>query len=568
MSSPRYVIGLNIGFHDASAALLRDGTLCSLFEEERLTRRKHAIAQPPVESLRACLDAEGITIDSVDEIAIGWDFRGTPLGNNRRFTEAGLRRMLFPGNPPERMPRITWVPHHIAHAASAYFSSGYDDVAILVVDGAGEDQSASIARGRDGEIELLRQWPVAQSLGFFYTAASRWAGFGDWGTGKLMGLAAYGRPDPAGVGLAKRPDGYEFSFPEADLPELADTRAVATLGPLVAYYPAFEANMRPAFCGHYPYVERTGEEPIAYADFAATVQTALEEAMFGLVELARREYGLTKIVLAGGVAMNCTMVGRLARSGVFDDVYVPPVPTDAGVSLGAALVAARRSGSGDFAPTTVDHAYWGHDIELDSAVEAAREAGLAARRLSDDEMTKHVSQSIADGKIVGWARGRAEIGQRALGTRSLVADPRDRRTLERLNVLKGREMWRPVAPSILGEHLGDVMSTHVGQPARFMLAAGQVRHDMRQVVPAVTHVDGSARPQFVDRATNPAYWSLIDGFRQLTGVPLVVNTSFNLAGEPIVNTAAEAVSTYVRGESMDLLVLDQLLVARSEAQLP
>lgn len=566
MTSPRYVLGLNIGFHDASAALLRDGALRFLIEEERLTRRKHAIAQPPVRSIQACLDFEGIDIDSVDEIAIGWDFRGTPLGGNRRFTEAGLRRMLFPGAPPERMPRITWVPHHVAHAASAYFSSGHDDVAILVVDGAGEDQSASLMRGRDGEIEVLRQWPVAQSLGFFYTAASRWAGFGDWGTGKLMGLAAYGRPDPLGIGLSRQPDGYAFAFAEAELPELADTRAVASLGPLMAYYPAVEAHLRPHFCGHFPYVERTGEEPIAYADFAATVQEALEEAMLGLVDAAARELGVTRLVLAGGVAMNCTMIGRLSRSGVFPEVYVPPVPTDAGVSLGAALVAARRSG--DFAPVVVDHAYWGQQIDPDAALAAAREAGLAVRVLSDDQMTKHVAQAVADGSIVGWARGRGEIGQRALGARSLVADPRDRRTLERLNLLKGREMWRPVAPSVLGGHMADVMDGPDVQPARFMLAAGRVRPDMRRTVPAVTHVDGSARPQHVDRATNPAYWSLIDGFRQLTGVPLVVNTSFNLAGEPIVNTAAEAVSTYVRGPGMDLLVLDRLLVARSETQLP
>jgi predicted NodU family carbamoyl transferase len=563
----RYTVGLNIGFHDASAALVRDGALRWLIEEERVTRKKHALAQPPVTSLQACLDAEGITIDAVDEIAIGWDFRDTPLGANRRFSDEGLRRLLFPDNPPERMPPITWVPHHIAHAASAYYSCGRDDVAILVVDGAGETQSATIARGRDGEIEVLRQWPVAQSLGFFYTAASKWAGFGDWGTGKLMGLAAYGRPQGGLPLRAGGPDGYEFLFDTDGIPsDLADSKAVARMGPLVAYYPAFERNIRPGFCGHFPYAERTGEEPIAYADFAATVQTALEDAMFGLIEVARAEYDLPTLVLAGGVAMNCTMVGRLARSGLFENVYVPPVPTDAGVSLGAALVAARRSGA--FHPTTIDHAYWAADISGDDAVRAARSAGLAVRQLSEEELTKHTAQAIADGKIIGWARGRAEIGQRALGTRSILADPRDRRSLERLNILKGREMWRPVAPSILGEYLGEVMETEVGHPARFMLAAGSVRPAMRQTIPAVSHVDGSARPQLVDRATNPAYWSLVDAFRQVSGVPLVVNTSFNLADEPIVHTAADAVRTFVRGDGLDLLVLDRLLVARSATELP
>lgn len=563
---PRYVLGLNVGFHDASAALLRDGELRWLIEEERLSRKKHAIAQAPANAVRAALAAEGITIDAVDEIAIGWDFRGTPLGTNRRFSDAGLRRMLFPTESNVRLPRVRWVAHHIAHAASAYFSCGRDDVAILVVDGAGEDQSATIARGRDGKIEILRQWPVSQSLGFFYTAASRWAGFGDWGTGKLMGLAAYGRPDAAALPLRRHAEGYEFDFPEPQLPQLGDDRTTAALGPLFAYYPAFESKVRPVFCGHFPYMERTGEEPIAYADFAATVQSALEEAMFGLVDVVTREYGLSTLVLAGGVAMNCTMIGRLVDSGRFEHVYVPPVPTDAGVSLGAALIGAQARG--EFRPTSIDHAYWSEGITLDAAAQEARAAGLAVRVLSDEELSKHVAQALADGRIVGWAHGRGEIGQRALGARSILADPRDRRSLERLNLLKGREMWRPVAPSILAEHIGDVMAGRSAHPWRFMLAAGQVRPQMRRRVPAVTHVDGSARPQLVDRTTNPAYWSLIDAFRQVADVPLVVNTSFNLAGEPIVNTAAEAVSTYVRGESMDVLVMDRLLAARSEEQLP
>jgi carbamoyltransferase len=270
------------------------------------------------------------------------------------------------------------------------------------------------------------------------------------------------------------------------------------------------------------------------------------------------------LVLAGGVAMNCSMIGRLIRSGVFDHVYVPPVPTDAGVSLGGALVEAARHSL--FTPTLMDHAYWGVDITAEQAAAAAGAAGLVFTRVSDDVLARTVAAAVAGGKVAGWARGRGEIGQRALGARSIVADPRDRRNLARLNLMKGREMWRPVAPSVLAERVGELMAAPPGHPGRFMLSAGAVRAEARTRIPATTHVDGSARPQLVERSANPVYWEMIDRFRRLTGIPAVVNTSFNLAGEPIVATAADAVSTFTRSE-LDLLVLGNLLVARNEADL-
>lgn len=559
--SARYVLGVNIGFHDASAALVRDGALRWLVEQERLSRRKHAVAQPPADAVAACLAAEGIDAGDIDTIAIGWDFRSIPLGRNRRFSPAGLRAMLFPDADENFvMPPIRWVPHHLAHAASTYYTCGAEDAAIIVIDGAGESQATSIASGIGGEIEILREWPVSQSLGFFYNAATEWAGLGYWGTGKLMGLAAYGRPQP-GMPLHTCTGGYTLDTGEDDLAQPGTVRGEGRMGPLLAYYPVVAAAVRPAFAAMFPYAERTGEEPIAYADFAASAQQALEEAVLSLAEEVRRRVDRPALALAGGVAMNCTMVGRLVRSGLFDRVYVPPVPTDAGVSLGAALVAARESGT--FAPERVDHAYWALPMsDVDAAV---AEAGLPARRLDGPGL---VAGAIAAGKIVAWAQGRGEIGQRALGTRSLLADPRDRRTLERLNVVKGREMWRPVAPSILAEHADTIIDGPIGDPSRFMLAATGVRSSARQLVPAVTHVDGSARPQTVHRETNEPYWSLIEAFRGLTGVPVVVNTSLNLAGEPIVNSARDAVSTFLRGKEIDLLVLDDVVVARSEAELP
>ncbi|WP_341720849.1 carbamoyltransferase C-terminal domain-containing protein [Micromonospora sp. FIMYZ51] len=556
----RYTLGLNINLHDASAALLRDGRLVRLVEQEKVSRRKHALGQPPTDAIRELLAAEGITAASLEAVAVGWDLRRTPLGRSRRLTPEALRKTLFPHDDDLTLPPLTWVPHHLAHAASAYYPSGESDAAIIVIDGAGESQCSTIAHGRDGRIEILREWPISQSLGFFYAAASKWAGLGEWGAGKLMGLAAYGRAGGE-IPLHGRPDGYELLLPDAP-PEAGSSSGIPRMG----FPAAYDQAVRRAFGCHYPYASRAGEDAIAYADFAASVQSALEDAVLGLATYARERTGASALVLAGGVGMNCSMVGRLLRSGLYDRIYVPPVPTDVGVSLGAAIVEARDAGV--FTPEPIDHAYWSLGISAAQAGAAVTEAGLVSLALDEARLAALAGDAVADGRVIAWARGNGEIGQRALGARSLVADPRDRRTLERLNVIKGREMWRPVAPSVLHEHIGELIATPTGSPASFMLAAGAVRPAMRQVIPAVTHVDGSARPQDVDRATNPGYWSMIDRFRQRTGVPAVVNTSLNLAGEPIVNTAAEAVDTFLRAKDIDLLILADRVVARAPSELP
>jgi carbamoyltransferase len=559
-----YVLGLNIGPHDASAALLRDGSLRALIEQERVSRKKHAIFESPALALRACLDTEGITMESVDSLALGWDLRQTPLGRSRRFTAEGIRRWLLPELAPGALPPVAWVPHHLAHAASAYYSSGADEAAIIVIDGAGESQATTLARGCGGKIEILQEWPVAQSLGFYYGLAAQWAGLHlHFGPGKLMGLAAYGRPQP-GLSLLPGAGGccYEIGATAgcaADEPDPGPSGR----HPIRLEIPAsFEAAVTAEFGQLYPYAPRGDEGAIAYADFAASVQHALEDVVLALAAEARRRIPATTLVLAGGVAMNCSMIGRVIRSGLFEQVYVPPVPTDAGVSLGGALVEAARHDP--FSPTVIDHGYWANDITEPQAAAAA--AGLAWRPVSDEVLARSVAAAVADGKIVGWARGRGEIGQRALGARSIIADPRDRGSLARLNLMKGREMWRPVAPSVLAECANELMAEPPGHPARFMLSAGTVRPGERRRIPAATHVDGSARPQLVERSANPQYWELIAEFRRLTGVPAVINTSFNLAGEPIVATAQDAVSTFTRS-GLDLLVLGNLLVARSESDL-
>lgn len=551
------VLGLNIGFHDSAACVVRNGRLLHFVEQERVSRRKHALAEFPDLAVERCLRAAGIGRDEIDEVAIGWDFRGTRVGHLRRFSEERVIGRLFDGGG--RRPPVRWVDHHLAHAASALFACGRLDASILVADGAGESVATSLGVARDGRIEWIEQYPVSQSLGFFYSAATKWAGFGGWGPGKLMGLAAYGRPR-CEVPLSADGGGYRIEVDGELLTDIGGPR-----GPMLNHFAGFEEAISPVFGSCYPFHRRDAEPEIAYADFAASVQHALEESMLTLAGELRRQGGAGTLVLAGGVAMNCSMVGRVVRSGLFDRVYVPPVPIDVGVALGAAFLASYEHGHVPEEP--LDHAYWSDRIEEDEAARAIRDAGLASRRLDPDQLAATVARLLARGKVVGWADGRAEIGERALGARSLLADPRRRESLVRLNRIKGREMWRPVAPSVQEEYLDEVMATPVGEPATFMLAAGFLRPAASRLMPAVTHVDGSARPQRVVRAANPAYWTVIDHFRRRTGAAAVVNTSFNVAGEPIVHSAGNAVATFTRAQDIDYLALGPHLVARGEEAL-
>ena len=454
----RYVLGLNLGWHESAAALLRDGELRWLVEQERVSRRKRAIGQPPTEAARACLDAEGIALRDVEQIAVGWDFSLTPMGGSRRFSDEGLQRMLFPNE--ERMPPVRWVPHHYAHAAHSCDEA--DTASSLWT---------MLARRRPRQLAHLHspQWPMSQSSAVC-ASASKWAGFGDWGAGKLMGLAAYGRPRP-GIPIEREDGGYRVTLAPVDIERSGETRRARRM--LLSFPPEYERAIEAEFGKLFPYAPRDGEGATAYADFAASVQHALEEAMLGLAEEVRRRTGAPVLQVVGGVAMNCTMIGRLARSGLFRRILVPPVPSDSGVALGAALaIASTRK---PFRPTLLDHAYHSLAIRAPEARAAVEQAGLIARQVGPDELPGLVAELLAAGRIVAWARGRAEVGQRALGARSILADPRDRRSLERLNRIKGREMWRPVAPSVLAERADELFEPPLPDPCTPYAPAVQVR---------------------------------------------------------------------------------------------
>lgn len=567
------ILGVNGGIHDTSAALLRDGQLVALVENERLTRKKRAVMQSPATAIDHCLSRAGLALDDIDVIAVGWEYPNNPTRVGERYSAKEMlvyyEWMLNPeipyqaifgadrwtdqsGTLPSRRPPIRYVSHHVAHAAASMWTSGHDWAAVLIADGRGELHSTSIGTGTFSSVDLTRTWDITQSLGNFYGFASEWAGLDFWDAGKLMGLAAYGDPQFS-IPLSPTDDGYQLTCLTDEPWDRVDWHAEQQR---TALRRSFEQCC-------FPFEDGDGTEIMAYADFAASVQQALEAVMLNLARVAVEEAGSDNLVIGGGVGMNCSMIGALARSGAFADVYVPPFTYDAGVSLGAALMVAREQ-SGWAPLPRLDHAYLGYAPKDGDVEDELSGSGLVVRRLGPGEVATTTAQLLSEGAVVGWFQGRAEVGQRALGARSIVGDPRHRRHLAQINRLKGREMWRPLAPSVLAEYAGDLFTGGIPHATRFMLAAYPVRPDVHPLIPATVHVDGTARPQLVSRDTNPEYWSMIDGFRQRTGVPAVVNTSFNLAGEPIVYSPRDAVSAFIRS-SLDALAIGDYLVTRSES---
>lgn len=547
------VLGLNYGDHDPSAALVRDGEVLVVMEHERLSRMKRAKFQLPTESVLACLEATGTTAADVDVIAVGWTdkYLDEQRGREPRYEMENVLPGAFSRLP--QMPPVVGVRHHLAHAATAFWGSGFDEGAVLVVDGEGEDESTTLWYGDASGLRELASFPPALSLGHFYKSATKFSGLEQDGgnhEGKLMGLAAYGQPtEPMPL------------VPSADGPGFVD--AVAT-----PEDSRIRENLRDRLhewwrTHTYPYALGDGREIMAYAHFAASVQDATERALVALATRLRDETGSGSLALAGGVGQNCAANGVLAARSIYDRMYVQPACHDAGVSLGAALlVCHERAPEIDLRRTAaMPHAYWGTQHTTDACRAALDSAGVHYRQLPEDALVRETARLLASGALVGWFQGRAEIGPRALGARSILADPRDRRNVVRVNHLKNREIWRPLAPSVLEESFDEYFDTPVRSP--FMNVACTVRDGARERVPAVVHVDSTARPQAVSRRDAPRYWALIDAFREVTGVPVLLNTSFNLAGEPIVHTPRNAIRDF-QFSPLDVLVLEDCLVMKGE----
>jgi carbamoyltransferase len=537
--------------HDSAAVLLADGEVAAAIEQERLDRIKHS-NKAPLEAIRWCLEAGGLALGDVDHVAFFgerafWDrtladyFLRTPEQRLvadaptllRQLLERGLGGKLRPGEP-------AFVGHHLAHAVSAAALSGFDDSLVLVIDAQGDDSSGLVLTARGTDLAPLRRLPVAQSLGYFYLDVIAHLGFYLSEEYKVMGLAPYGDPSRF-RGLFRSffsllPDG-EYAL------SLERTRLFACCPP------------------------RRPWEPIqqVHKDLAAALQEALEELVFHLLRHFREATGLGRLCMAGGVAHNCTLNGKILASGLFSEVFVQPAAHDAGCALGAALFVHHQNG-GDRRPRELRHVYWGRD--LGDAAEIERQLApwrplIAYERVADPAGT--AAQLLARGEVLGWAQGRSEFGPRALGNRSILADPRPAANKERINAMvKKREAFRPFAPAVIEERAGEFFELPPGTVRLpFMVFTVPVKPDQRQLLGAVTHVDGSARIQTVERAANPRFWELLDRFGKLTGVPMLLNTSFNNNAEPIVDSVADAVVCFLT-TGLDALIAGDFLVRRGE----
>lgn len=552
-----YIVGLNIGNHDSSACLIKNGEIVSYIEQERISRNKMAIGEAPIDALKGCLMQEGISLSEVKAIAVGmdWSYRETfykePKEERDKYLRFNDPDWFLPKNVfGSSRPPLHIVRHHYAHAASAYRVSGFDDCAILVVDNRGEDASTSLGYAKDGKITFFKQINIQNSLGIFYNRACRYTGlYGKYReVGKFMGLASYGIPNIA-IPLEPSRDSKLFKkLPDIENLSVYDSLQQRT-DQLSEY---FIKNC-------FPYESGNTDEIMSYANFAASVQKSLENVLIDFVSELKEKTGMDNLVMAGGVTLNCSANGKIEQTGLFKNIYVPPFASDAGTAIGAALETYYKL-YGKYKTTNVLHsAALGLSYKNDDILLALNnhEKELSYKILEDENLYKEVSKLISLGNVVAWMQGRFEAGPRALGNRSILADPRSRKSLIKLNNIKQREMWRPIAPSVLEDYYADYFE---GQPDNkyFMNIATKVKRNKQNSVQAIVHVDETARPQIVTK-DNARYYKLLKTFYEETGIPVICNTSFNLRGVPLVNTPENAIECFLKSD-INILVMENVLV--------
>jgi carbamoyltransferase len=561
------ILGINWGAHDNAAALVQDGRLIAAAEEERFNRIKHAPYAYPLRAARYCLHEASITVQDLDEIVFSFHPAkglGASIFHALRFFPRGaffmlaesVRRAWYAGSGIysdyflHTSPRRTchkWVDHHLAHAASAYFTSPYDQAAVLVVDGVGEWPVTTFFHARDRYLKRLRTVSLPQSIGFCYSAFTEYMGFEPFDAEyKVMGLAAYGDParyrDVFRNILRLEPQGryrldlsyFNFQY-DYGRGQWYSRRMVEVFGPAC------------------PSSELPDQR---FADIAAGLQERTEQVIFHMADWLHQVTGSANLCLAGGVALNSVANGKLLLRGPFQRIYIQGAANDAGCALGAALQ--RACAVHRFPRQELRHLYYGPSYSTDEIEKTLQATHMPYQALQDPAET--AAQLLAADRIVAWYQGRMEFGPRALGNRSILADPRRAEMKDRINAaIKFREPFRPFAPSVLKEHALEYFQDIADSP--FMILVTDVLPEKRASVAAITHVDGTGRLHTVEKEVNPLYWQMIHRFGELTGVPLVLNTSFNVRGQPIVNTPGEALATFYTS-GLDALVIDRFLVEK------
>jgi carbamoyltransferase len=580
-----YTLGINAAFHDCAACLVKDGVVLAAAEEERFTHVKHGkrpvpftVWQLPYHAIDYCLQTAGITLAQVDHVAYSLDPAQLPGGAQRAATislplEPSLAKPAAEGtspwdplvlsyvvNAPRQLAggaphhlrkrfagvrwdgpfRWHWVSHHLAHEASAFLAAPFEDCAVLTLDGRGERATTTYGLFANGRFEEIGRVEMPHSLGMLYERVTQYLGFlHSSDEYKVMALASYGQPRYADALLRA----IEI-----------DERGGYRIAPI-----DFQALVGPPR-------ERGGPLTEAHYDLARSLQLALEETVLKLAGWLHRQTGARHLAMAGGVALNCVMNARIRDEGPFEEVWVQPAAGDAGTALGAALWIDYRERGGRQRTWAMEHAYLGPDFSDDEIEQFLQWSKLPYRRL--DDVAEETAAILAEGRVIGWFQGRMEFGPRALGARSILASPIPADMQARLNEIKDREDFRPVAPVVMEDKAADWFVPRRPeaqgrcQRAPFMLFVFDVRPEQAHRIPAVRHVDGTARVQTVNPAQHPRYYDLLAAFERRTGVPVLVNTSFNTRGEPIVCTPRDAVESFWTSP-LDALVIGSFLLEKS-----
>ena len=597
------ILGLSAFYHDSAAALVEDGRIVAAAQEERFSRRKHDSGYP-ANAIAYCLDEAGVPLRDIDRVAfydkpfltferlletsVAFAPRGfrsfrlaVPLWiKEKLFQKNLLRRKLRPLAPDvDWDAKLLFAEHHQSHAASAFYPSPFLDAVVLTLDGVGEWATTSVAIGHGNDLEMTREMHFPHSLGLLYSAFTFYTGFKvNSGEYKLMGLAPYGEP----------------KYVQTILDHLIDLKADGTFRLNLDYF-AYCTGLtmtNGTFDALFGGPPRKPDEPLTqrHMDVAASAQAVIEEAVLRLTRSLRKETGIRYLCLAGGVALNCVANGKVLRDGRFDDVWIQPAAGDAGGALGAALTASHRLfgeprpsvSSSACGTDAMRGALLGPAFSPDEICATLDAAGARYETLADDTLIDATAEALAAGQAVGWFQGRMEFGPRALGNRSILGDARSPTMQKTLNLkVKHRESFRPFAPSVLREDVADWFALDHDSP--YMLLVAEVRTERRKSgaeaqealfgidrlnvprsdIPAVTHVDYSARVQTVHRKTNPRYHALLEAFKARTGCPVIVNTSFNVRGEPIVCTPADALRCFL-GTDIDCLAIGNCFLRKAE----
>ena len=591
------ILGLSAFYHDSAAALLVDGNLVAAAQEERFTRKKHDPGFP-AQAVRYCLDHAGISLDEVDAIA----FYDKPFLKFERLLETylafaprgftsfaralpiWLKEKLFQkdmlvdalkelGADKSVISKLLFAEHHISHAASAFFPSPFEEAVVLTLDGVGEWATSTRGIGRGNSLEIEQEMHFPHSLGLLYSAFTYYTGFKvNSGEYKVMGLAPYGVP----------------RFKDVILEKLLDLKEDGSFRLDMRYfnYCTGLTMTNDAFADLFGAPVRKPETDLLtpfHMDIAASLQAATEEIVLRLARAARRETGIANLCLAGGVALNCVANGKILKEKIFDRIWIQPAAGDAGGAVGAAYAAWHTEFGKPRVvnPRDAMHgSYLGPEYSDAEIAEKLTAAGADFEVLDDAAMIERTAAALADGKAVGWMQGRMEFGPRALGGRSILGDPRSPAMQKQLNLkVKYRESFRPFAPSVLAEEVSNWFEIEADSPYMLLVADVQPKlrramtaeeealfgidklNIVRSTIPAVTHVDYSARIQTVHRETNPRYHALISAFNAKTGCPVVVNTSFNVRGEPIINTPEDAFRCFM-GTDLDVLVVGNAFLVK------